>query len=199
MPGIRKFVENALTNLAATHDAIIKKHVFQTHQANKRRGEEPLIHKGDLVYLSTKNLNMPKGQARKLCPKFVGLYRVREAYPDTSNYVLELPVALQARQIHPRFHVSLIRPYHANNDMLFPNHAHPEPYDFGAPDTAEWFVNKIVGHHWSRHKKLELQVRWSLGDTTWEPIVHCAELAALDRYLEIMGVNTPGQLPRKSA
>lgn len=60
-----------------------------------------MISPGDLVYLSMKNLNLPKGRAHKLCPKFVGPYKVTEAFPESSNYVIKLPVALQARQIHP--------------------------------------------------------------------------------------------------
>ncbi|KAF9545921.1 hypothetical protein CPC08DRAFT_618538, partial [Agrocybe pediades] len=53
--GIKSFAEQALINLADAHDAIIAARVFQTRNANKRRGSEPLLHKGDLVYLSTKN------------------------------------------------------------------------------------------------------------------------------------------------
>lgn len=142
-----------------------------------------------------KNLNLPKGRARKLCPKFIGPYKVEEAYPETSNYTLQLPLALQQQRLHPTFHVSLLRPYHASSDALFPNRIQPEPYDFGMPDDAEWFVDEIVGHRWSDNK-LELQVRWSLGDTTWEPLTSCKELAALDRYLEVMGVRYPQQLSK---
>ncbi len=196
-PGIRKFAATALQNLADAHDAIIEHRVFQSHHANKKRGNEPWIETGDLVYLSTKNLNLLKGRARKLCPKYVGPYKVAWAQPDTSTYTLELPVALQERQIHPTFHVSLLRPYQPNNDLLFPNRAQPDPYDFGTPDTAEWFVDEIVGHRWNDEGKLMYHVRWSMGDTTWEPHSNCKELAALDRYLETMGVRMPSQLPRK--
>ncbi|PBK70533.1 hypothetical protein ARMSODRAFT_847518, partial [Armillaria solidipes] len=116
---------------------------------------------------------------------------------ETSTYTLELPMALQERQIHPTFHVNLLRPYQANNDLLFPNRAQPDPYDFGTPDNAEWFVDEIVGHKRDDEGKLMYHVRWSLGDTTWEPHSNCKELAALDRYLEMMGVRMPSQLPRK--
>ncbi len=43
------------------------------------------------------------------------------------------------------FHISLIRPYYPTNDAMFPNWVHSEPYDFGAPDGQEWFVNEIIG------------------------------------------------------
>ncbi|KAK0232795.1 hypothetical protein IW262DRAFT_1236332, partial [Armillaria fumosa] len=106
---------------------------------------------------------------------------------ETSTYTLQLPLALQNRRIHLTFHVSLLHPYYPSDNALFPNWAQPEPYDFGAGDDTEWFVDDIVGHRWS-NAKLELQVRWSLGDTTWEPLANCKELAVLDRYLEVMGV-----------
>lgn len=196
-PGVKRFAETTLCNLADAHDAIIESRVFQTFHANRKRGEEPLISAGALVYLSTKNLNLPKGRARKLCPKFVGPYQVTKAFPESSNYELELPSALVARRIHLRFHVSLLRPYFPNNDMLFPNRAQPEPYDFGAPDDAEWFVDEIVAHRWKDPRNIEFHVRWSLGDTTWEPFENCKDLTALDRYIEVMGVKGPRQLPRK--
>src|SRR5262245_33888338 len=41
---------------------------------------------------------------------------------------------------------------------------------------------------WKRNK-LEFLVRWNLGDTTWEPYEGCKELEALDKYLELQGLN----------
>ncbi|KAK0228075.1 hypothetical protein IW262DRAFT_1248696, partial [Armillaria fumosa] len=54
-PGIKKFTNQALANLAKAHDAIIQNQVFQTHYTNKRRSADLPIVKGDLVFLSTKN------------------------------------------------------------------------------------------------------------------------------------------------
>ena len=199
--GVKDFAQQALMNLAEAHDAIIESHVFQTRNANTRRSSEPTIDKGDLVFLSTKNLNLPKGRARKLCPKFIGPYKVLEAFPETSDYILELPEALRARRIHSKFHVALLRPYHASDDALFPNRVHPEPYDFGAPDDQEWFVDEITAHRWVNGKNLEFEVWWSLGDSTWEPYVECKKLEALERYLELQGAKRPTLLakkPRKS-
>jgi hypothetical protein len=119
--GIQSFAAQALQNLADAHDAIIEAHVFQTRQENFQRQKDPELKMGSLVYLSTKNLNLPKGRARKLCPKFVGPYRILEAWPNTSTYKLELPSALQERRINPMFHILLLRPYQASNDALFPD------------------------------------------------------------------------------
>ena len=95
--GIRAFAEIALQNLAEAHDAIIEARVFQTSRTNVRRKDEPEIVKGLLVYLSMKNLNLPKGRARKLCPKFVGPWKVVRAWLETLTYELELPTALRER------------------------------------------------------------------------------------------------------
>lgn len=59
---------------------------------------------GDLVYLSTKNLSLPKNRARKLAPKYVGPYRIVSAHVRTSTYTLELPEELRRRRVHPTFH-----------------------------------------------------------------------------------------------
>ena len=84
--GIHTFVQTVLQNLAEAHDSIIEAHVFQTNYANTKHRIDPQIKTGTLVYLSTKNLNLPKGRARKLCPTFVGPYRVHNVYPAMSTY-----------------------------------------------------------------------------------------------------------------
>ena len=45
---------------------------------------------------------------------------------------------------------------------------------------------------------LEFQVRWTLGDVTWEPLTECKELEALDEYLELHRVKRPRDLPHKT-
>ncbi|KAG6808101.1 hypothetical protein H0H92_005383 [Tricholoma furcatifolium] len=161
--GIRNFACQALINLAAAHDSIIEA----------------------LVYLSTENLNLPKGRARKLCPKWVEPYKIETAQPEVSKYTLELPQALRERQLFLSFRVSKLRPYHATDDTMFPNHVTPEPYDFGAADDQEWFVDEIIGHRWNTDNQLEFE--------------NCRELEALDRYLELQGVKHPAGLSKKIA
>ena len=79
------FAITALQNLAEAHNAIIEARVFQTEKANKRLTDEPKIANGDMVYLSTKNLNIPKNRACKLCPKYIGPYKVVKSEPETST------------------------------------------------------------------------------------------------------------------
>ncbi|KIJ42777.1 hypothetical protein M422DRAFT_253864, partial [Sphaerobolus stellatus SS14] len=133
---------------------------------------------GDLVYLSTKNLNLPKGQARKLLPKFIGPYKVLEAQNESSNVVLEILKELKARKIHATFH---------NKAKAF--------YDFGKDDEQEWFIEEIIGHEWT-NDGLQFRVQWTLGDVTWEPLSGVKELEGLDRYLELCGIKRLRDLPR---
>jgi hypothetical protein len=58
--GIKEFAAWVLQNVATAHNAIIEARAFQTLYSNQKRAEEFKLEKGDLVYLSTKNLNLPK-------------------------------------------------------------------------------------------------------------------------------------------
>ena len=157
----------------------------------------PVYEEGDLVYLSTRNLSLLKGRAKKLVPRFVGPYKVLSV-KDGINIKLDLPEELRKRRINPVFHVDLIKPYIANDDERFPRRESLTAYDFGQPDEAEWHVDEILAHRWggTREKDLEFLVQWTLGDTTWEPFDSCKDLQALDEYLQLRGVSQPRQLPR---
>jgi len=174
--------------------------VRQTHQANKKRRTDAPFAVGDKVYLSTEELSLPKGRARKLMPKYIGPYEVTKSHPNESRYTLDLPSELKARRIHPSFHVSRLRHYISNDDKVFPRCEVRAYYDFGDAEDNEWLVDEILAHQWNGNKVLFL-VQWNLGDTTWEPYSECKDLEALDRYLELLGIdeNDWKKLPRKSS
>ena len=195
-PGVTNFANAALENLAAAHDSIIESRVFQTHWANTHCRQDPEIKINDLVYVSTKNLALPKGRASKLLPKFVGPYPVMGIIDGSSIYELGLPTELQKRGIFNKFHVSLLRPHYPNNDVLFPSRTLVEPYDFGEPIECEWLIDDIIGHQWEGRKIL-FHVLWNLGNITIEPYQTCKDLEALDRYLALKGVSNWRLLPRK--
>ena len=120
-----------------------------------------------------------------------------EAHTAASTVKLELPPELTARRVHPTFHESLVRAHVPNDDKRFPRRDTATCYDFGTTDEPEWFVDEILAHRWVGRAHLEFQVRWTLGDVTWEPLAECKELEALDEYLELRGVRQPRDLPRK--
>ncbi|KZP11784.1 hypothetical protein FIBSPDRAFT_706541, partial [Athelia psychrophila] len=130
---------------------------------------------------------LPKSRARKLAPKYIGPFRVTEAIPGTSDYDLELSQELKDRNIHSRFHASVLRAFEANDDLLFPKRDSKKFYDFGMPDDDEWLVEEIFGHRITG-QDLEFAVRWTVGNNTWETLANVDELAALDQYLALLGV-----------
>ena len=193
--GIKSFAEKAQHNLMIAHDAIIESRVRQTHYANQHRQEEPEFDEGSLVYLSTKNLSIPKGRARKLVPKYIGPFKVLDAYPETSTYKLKLSNDLKKRRIHPVYHSSLLRKHEPNDEAIFPRHDAKAFYDLGVDDDQEWLVEEILDHRWCG-RRVEFSVRWTHGDTTWEPYAKCNKLSALDEYLSLCGVQKWDQLPK---
>ena len=107
---------------------------------------------GDLVYVSTVDLSLPKGRASKLLPKYVGPFKILDVQPSVSTYKVELPTQLRARNLHDRFHWSKLRPYYANNNASFPHHEAHMFYDFGTPDDQEWLVEEILSHQWDKNR-----------------------------------------------
>ena len=198
VPGVTHFVARALQNLADAHDAIIESRVRQTYHSNCRRREDDSFAVGDLVYVSTTDLSLPKGRAAKLLPKYIGPFKVLEAHPHTSTYKVELPALLRARNLHDLLHRSKLRPYHANDDALFPHREAHALYDFGTPDDQEQLVDEMLAHKWDGDK-LMFQLHWNDGDTTWEPYETCKDLQVLDEYLDLMGAARPSDLPSRGA
>ena len=101
---------------------------------------------GELEYLLTKNLTLPKGQARKLLPKYIGPTRVVANNLETRNYALELPQQLKDRRIHPTFHVNLLGRHKPNDNGLFRQQDSQTIYDMGSPDDAEWLIDEMTTH-----------------------------------------------------
>src|SRR6266481_5796496 len=121
-----------------------------------------------------------------------------EVHTSASTVTLDLLPELVTRRIHPTFHVSLIRAHMSNDDGRFLCCDTKSCYDFGSTDEPEWFVNEILAHRWVSQNRLEFQVRWTLGDVTWEPLTSCKELEVLDEYLELRGAKRPRDLPHKT-
>ena len=142
--GVKQFAQQASWNLIDAHDTILEHRVMQMHYSNKHRRPSVIYHENNMEYLSTKNLALPKGWARKPMPRFLGPYKVLKAMNDSSNVTLELPPELKDRRIPPTFHTNLVRPYVKNNEILFPKREARSYYDFGNNDEQEWFVDKIL-------------------------------------------------------
>jgi hypothetical protein len=143
---VKQFTEQAEWNLMAAHDVIIANHMVQANQANKLCCEGTEYKVGDLIYLSTEKLSLPKGWAKKLLPKYIGPYKVIEAHNQASTIKLELPAALEVQQIKPTFHTSLFKLHISNDDERFPHHDMLNHYDFSQEAEEEWYVNELLAH-----------------------------------------------------
>ena len=67
------------------------------------------------------------------------------------------------------------------------------------PDDREWLVEDIIGHVWEGRGKnsIKFWIKWIASDeNTKEPLEAVEELEALDRYLDLQGVDDWAKLPR---
>ena len=144
-PGVHQFADNMKEVIMSAHDAIIASRVQHTVQANRKR-ILAMFQEGDLVYLSTKNISLPKGCARKLTPKYLGPFPITKVIKEGATYQLGLSNELTKRGINQAFHASLLRPHVPNDDRRFPGRQPFQIPGFGEKP-EEWIVDNIVTHH----------------------------------------------------
>jgi hypothetical protein len=106
-PGVRAYAQKMKDAIMAAHDSILAARVKQVRTANRHRRPAP-FEEDDLVYVSSNDLKIPKGRARKLVPKFVGPYKVVKDYKNDS-FTVDLPLELKRRGVHDVFHSSKLR------------------------------------------------------------------------------------------
>ncbi len=85
-PRVKNFALRVKTAIMSAHDSILASHVKQTRDANKHRREAPFA-QDDLVYVSTQNITLLKGLARKLAPKVVGPYKITRDFGNNSYQI----------------------------------------------------------------------------------------------------------------
>ncbi|KAG5641581.1 hypothetical protein DXG03_004694 [Asterophora parasitica] len=131
------------------------------------------------------NIAFPKGFARKLVPKYIGLYKILKDYGNQS-FRVDLPAHLKQRGVHDTFHASLLRVHIPNDDRLFPGRLDTQ---LGNQDDSEneWAVDAITGHTGARQDAV-FQVRWRSGDLTWMPYYQITHLDALANYFDLLGI-----------
>ena len=161
----------------SAHDSIIAAWVVNMVQANRKH--VAVSYKvSDLVYLSTKNISLPKGRARKLAPKYLGPFPITKVLRDGATYQLNLSDELMKRGINHSFHTSLLKPHVPSDDRRVLGHLLVQIPGFGGK-SEEWIVDSIVSHH-GRGVSSEFEIQWKAGDRTWVPYRKVAHLIALD-------------------
>ena len=191
-PAVRDFAIQKKLAIMSAHDSILSACVKQTRDANRKRRVAP-FKKGELVYLSTKNLSFAKGLARKLIPKYIGPYKILHDFGN-SSFRLEIPSHLKQRGVHNSFHASLLREHIPNDDRLFPGRMDSQ---LGSePDTeGEWAVDSILSHSGSNTDSI-FEIKWKSGDITWLPYYQITHLQALTDYLDLLGIKNISTLPK---
>ncbi|KAJ9513664.1 hypothetical protein QJQ45_015424, partial [Haematococcus lacustris] len=131
---------------------------------------------GQMVLLSTKNMRLKPGKARKLLPRFVGPFKVLGLVGQVAVN-LQLPASMA--RLHPVFHVSLIKPY-TGTDVGFM----PPPVEW-LDEEPVYYVERLLDHrHVHAGKAKEYLVQWEGYDAdhnTWEPrsnLVGCDKILA---------------------
>ena len=188
--GVRAFAQRMKLALMQAHDCMIAARVKGTNDANKHRRPSP-FREGDYAYISTANIRLAKGLARKLAPKFVGPYKIKRDFSNNS-YQIELPTELRKRGIHDVFHASLLRTHQPNDDRLFPDRSLSRILA-DDEERREWEVEKVLAHAGSKENAI-FQIRWKTGEISWLPYHQVAHLVAIADYLEAVGVSNIGAL-----
>ena len=86
VPHSQLFLDSLRLGWIEATDTILAAQVRQTVHANRHRQDDPEhFDVGSKVYLSTKELRIPEGYARKFVPRFMGPYKITRAFRETSR------------------------------------------------------------------------------------------------------------------
>ncbi|KAJ9524308.1 hypothetical protein QJQ45_008491 [Haematococcus lacustris] len=173
-PSARKLSEWWQSNVKQARHFMEQAQQRQAYLANKGRRDVEFS-PGQLVLLSTKNLRLKPGKAKKLLPRFIGPFKVLKLVGPVAVR-LDLPPAMA--RLHPVFHVALLRPYTSEHPHL------PPPVDW-LDEAPLYEVEKLLAHRGVRAGRARgYLVKWQGYDdsyNTWEPrnnLVNCQEVLA---------------------
>lgn len=68
--------------------------------------------------------NKDQHRVTKFMPRFDGPYQITDVHNEASTVTLDMP---NAPNLFPTFHISNIKPWHANDDEKFPSRTLEEP------------------------------------------------------------------------
>jgi len=126
---------------AAVQEKMNNSCVEMTRQANKKRRMSPEYKIGDLGKIQHSGISR-NSQYFKLEPVFLGLYPISAVYPDTANYTLECP---RVPCGHFKVHISLLAPWHQNNDTKFLSRSLPKPGAIESDSLGDnWAFERIL-------------------------------------------------------
>jgi hypothetical protein len=177
-----------ITDLLRTN--MLSAQAAQERFANANRSPAPAYRVGDMVLLSTRNINSAR-PTKKFDQKYLGPFRVEEVVNPVS-YRLKLPHELQL--IHDTFHTNLLRP--APRDPL-PGQFNPPPPPITIDTQGEvlYAVEKILKSKRTKQKGFQYLIQWRGYDKpSWEPL--CNVVNARASIIEFEKLNRGRHVPR---
>lgn len=158
-------------------------------QFNKQVRDTPNWKVGDHVWLNGRNISTTR-PSPKLDYRWLGPFPIKQKISN-SAYKLTLPLSM--KNVHPVFHVSILRKH---NQDLIQQRRHAQPPAIIIDNEEEWEVEQILDCR-RRYNKKEYLVAWKgfgKEQNSWElelNLKHCKELVkdfnsrfpeASDRY-----------------
>jgi len=146
----KEVIEILQIDVTKVKDNLFQAKVFQTFYANQNRSPKIPFKIGDKVMLSTLHRHQEfkkKGEKRvaKFFPCYDGPYNIIDVHTETSNYTLELP---NSPNTYPTYHASELKPFLANDAMLFLSRELSQPQPIVTLDgLEEYLVQEIIDSH----------------------------------------------------
>jgi hypothetical protein len=180
-------------DIREAQDNLLAAKTRQAYHANQHRAPEDVYQVGDLVMLSTKHRrrNYKRGgkkRVAKFMPRRDGPYKVIRAFPERSEYTLQLP---GTSKTFPGFHAHLLTRHVPNDPTLFPDRELTRPGPIlGDDGEEEYNVEKIVDSR-RRGRGIQYRVRWTgygPDQDSWLPRRSLDDTVALDVWEAAHGV-----------
>lgn len=179
LDGADSAAADRLTKIADIQ-AVVKEllKISKERQAARRTPFTPTFQPEDLVYVSTKGLNLRSQSCQKLKDRFIGPYKVLQTVGKTS-YRLQLP---QGSRLHPVFHVDNLKPAHTDTPLR------EMPVD-AIDDETDYQIDKITEvklAHWPRRRGLYVLFKTYYAGydlPEWSLLELLNDTQALDKFL----------------
>ena len=167
---VQSLLDKLKLKLETAKTELVKSREHQSRSANNKR-RDFVFKVGEKVWLSTKYLNfVSQGPTNKLNPKYIGPFEVIERVGEVA-YKLKLSHELVKNNIHPVFHISLLKPYIVSQRFTNREPPRPPPHIITNNGDEKFEVETILRKR-NHRRKIEYLVKWKgypLHESTWEP------------------------------
>jgi hypothetical protein len=168
VPAAAAFVDRLQALCKRSEDSMLRAQISQIAQMDTHRRISP-FKVGDLVYLSTKNIDF--AIPNKFKPKYVGPFKILELHGRGNAAKLELPDTFTARRLHDVFNVSLLKPYSDRPADLGPQR-HNQPPPIADTNDGQFYAVDRVMQVKNRRNVPHVLVHWKgygHESDTWVP------------------------------